>query len=149
MATDIFQQTAFTDAKRHLSGLMDGVTHGHRPVQVNRHGGREQMVLVAPRELLDMLSAAGQRFVTRVAFADDEVTVSLPAFSLIGSGATLEAAADELVEVLRDYCAQYLERLEFYRQTERRALLPLVFLFALTPEDEQRNLLLGQPVPPA
>ena len=98
------------------------------------------------REIVDLLELAGQRFVTRASFDEEgEVTVSLPAFTLIGSGESLDEAVDELVDVLRAYCAQYLQRLDLYRQTDRRGLLPLIFLFALTPADEQRNLLLRAP----
>lgn len=141
----LFQQTGFTDAKRHLSELMTEVVHDHRPVQVNRHAGREQMFLVARRELEDLLALSGQRFETRVIFDEDEVSVSLPAFSLIGAGENFDDAVDDLLVVLRQYCAQYIERLEFYRQTDRRGLLGLVFLFALTPLEDQRALLLDPP----
>lgn len=75
-------------------------------------------------------------------FDEDEVSVSLPAFSLIGAGESFDEALDDLLAVLRQYCAQYIERLEFYRQTDRRSLLGLVFLFALTPSEDQRALLL-------
>lgn len=141
----LFLQAAFTDAKRHLSDLMTGVVHEHRPVQVNRHGEKEQMFLLARRELEDLLGLTGQRFETRVLFDEGEVSVSLPAFSLIGAGETFDAAVEDLVELLRHYCAQYLERLDFYRQTDRRVLLPLVFVFALTPPGEQRELLIRAP----
>ncbi|MGH2854267.1 MAG: type II toxin-antitoxin system prevent-host-death family antitoxin [Solirubrobacteraceae bacterium] len=145
MANALFQQTGFTDAKRHLSELMTEVVHEHRPVQVNRHAGKEQMFLVARRELEDLLELSGQRFETRVIFDEGEVVVSLPAFSLIGAGESFDEAVDDLLAVLRQYCAQYLERLEFYRQTDRRSLLALVFLFSLTPPEEQRELLLHPP----
>jgi hypothetical protein len=141
----LFFQTGFTEAKRHLSDLMTGVVHEHRPVQVNRHGEKEQMFLLARRELEDLLELTGQRFETRVFFDDGEVSVSLPAFSLIGAGETFDAAVEDLVDLLRQYCAQYLRRLDFYRQTDRRALLPLVFLFALTPAARQGDLLLKVP----
>jgi hypothetical protein len=145
MSNALFQQAGFTDAKRHLSELMTEVVHDHRLVQVNRHAGREQMFLVARREFEDLLALAGQRFETRVIFDEGEVSVSLPAFSLIGAGETFDEAVDDLLALLRQYCAQYLERLEFYRQTDRHHLLGLVFLFALTPPDEQRELLLHPP----
>jgi PHD/YefM family antitoxin component YafN of YafNO toxin-antitoxin module len=141
----LFLQTGFTEAKRHLSDLMTGVVHEHRPVQVNRHGEKEQMFLLARRELEDLLELTGQRFETRVLFDDGEVSVSLPAFSLIGAGETFDAAVEGLVDLLRQYCAQYLRRLDFYRQTDRRSLLPLVFLFALTPAAQQKDLLLKVP----
>jgi PHD/YefM family antitoxin component YafN of YafNO toxin-antitoxin module len=145
MSNTLFQQAGFTDAKRHLSELMSEVVHDHRPVQVNRHAGREQMFLLARRELEDLLLLSGQRFETRVIFDEGEVSVSLPEFSLIGAGESFDKALDDLLAVLREYCALYLERLEFYRQTDRSRLLGLVFLFALTPPDEQRALLLGSP----
>jgi prevent-host-death family protein len=85
----LFFQTGFTEAKRHLSDLMTGVVHDHRPVQVNRHGEKEQMFLLARRELEDLLELTGRRFETRVLFDDGEVSVSLPAFSLIGAGETV------------------------------------------------------------
>jgi hypothetical protein len=36
---------------------------------------------------------------------------------------------------------QYLQRLEFYRHTDRRDVYPLVVRFLATPKDEQPELL--------
>lgn len=141
----MFLEVDFTSAKAGLSGYTDKVVHDRRMVGVNRHGGKEQMLLLARQELKDLLEGLGPRFETRVIFDEDEVSVSLPDFSLIGSGKDFDAAVDDALALLRDYCRRHLERLDFYRQTDRRTLTPLVYLFALTPEDEQRELLLRPP----
>ncbi len=138
-----FRSEDFTKAKAGLSDLMTGVVHGHRPVEVKRHGGKERMLLVAQEELRALV--AGSRFETRAIFDDGEVSLSLPQFTLIGAGATFDEAVEDALVLLRQYCTHFVERWSFYRETGRASLLPLVWKFALTPEDEQRDLLLAPP----
>ena len=61
---------------------------------------------------------------------------------IIGIGENVDDATEDALAKLREYALQYLERLEFYRHTDRRDLYPLVVRFLATPEDEQAELLL-------
>lgn len=106
---------------------------------VTRHE-RDAVALLALGDLRELLET--HRFETAVAVHEDEATIAVPQFSIVGIGDTLEAALDDAVEKLREYALQYLRRYEFYRQTDRRALYPLVVRFLATPEDRQRELLL-------
>ena len=115
------------DARRHLLQI------------VTRHD-RDPVALVSVDDLRELVRA--HRIETEAAVHPGEATVSLPQFRIIGIGETLSAAADDAVEKLREYAQDYLRRYEFYRHTDRRDLLPVVFRFLLTPEDRQLELLL-------
>jgi len=76
-----------------------------------------------------------------------KATVTLPQFRIIGIGSTVDEASEDALAKLREYASQYLKRLDFYRETDRRDLYPLVARFLATPEDEQLDLLLeSEPV---
>lgn len=81
-------------------------------------------------------------FQTDVAIHPDEATVTLPQFRIIGIGSTVDEATEDALAKLREYAAQYVSRLDFYKETDRRDLYPLVARFLATPEDEQLGLLL-------
>lgn len=132
----------FSVAKSGLSGLVDRVVRQHSPVVVERHHGKEA-VLVIDRE--DLANALGKQhgFSTQVFIDGGEYAVGLDGFGLHGTGSTLDGALDDLLGVLREYASEYFQRLEFYRYTPNRAwhYLPLV-RFRATAPDMQRALLL-------
>ncbi len=114
----------------------------HLPQIVTRHE-RDEVALVSLEDLREIVR--GHRIETEAAVhpgEPGEATVSLPQFRIIGIGETLDEAAADALAKLREYARQYLQRYDFYRHTDRRDLLPLVFRFLLTPEDQQLELLL-------
>ena len=131
----------FSQAKAELSALMDQVVREHRPAVIERR--REAMVALSLDDLRSLLEAF--RFEPRVVFGRKEVVARLDDLGLIGSGADLDAAIDDLLEELRDYAADFVRRYAFYTQTDRRAHAPWVLRFALTPPDRQRELLVQEP----
>ncbi len=134
----VFQTLAFSEAKASLSELMTDVVHGHRPKVVARHRGKEQMLLVGRDELLTMLE--GFEFQPQVTVSAGEFTVRLPELGLIAGGASFDEAVDELVELAEAYAEDYLARVEFFKQTDRRSQLPWVARVAFTAPGERRGL---------
>lgn len=132
----------FSQAKSELSALMDQVVRDHRPAVIQRR--REAMVALSLEDLRALLETF--RFEPRVVIGRKETVARLDDLGLVGSGAGLDAAIDDLLEELRDYAADFVRRFAFYMQTDRRAHAPWVLRFALTPPEEQRDLLVEQPV---
>lgn len=130
----------FSQAKAELSALMDQVVREHRPTVIERR--REAMIAVSLPDLRALL--ASFRFEPRVTIGRKETVAALDDLALVGSGRSLDAAIDDLLEELRDYAADFISRYAFYTQTDRRAHALWVLRFALTPPDEQRGLLVEE-----
>jgi Antitoxin of toxin-antitoxin, RelE / RelB, TA system len=96
------------------------------------------MFLLGRDELLAMLE--GFEFQPKVGVSDGEFVVRLPELGLIAGGSSLDEALEELVELAEAYAQDYLGRLEFFRQTDRRKQLPWVARVAVTPPGARRAL---------
>jgi predicted RNase H-like HicB family nuclease len=138
MASSLIETLAFSEAKAKLSDLMTSVVHDHRPKAVDRHHGKEEMLLLGREEVMALLESF--EFQPRVSVSEGEFVVRLPELGLIAGGASFDDALDELVELAEEYAEQYFARLEFYRETDRRQHLPWVARVAFTPADERREL---------
>lgn len=134
----VLETLAFSEAKASLSEVMTHVVHGHRPKAVARHRGKEEMFLVGRDELLILLE--GFEFRPQVTVSDGEFTVRLPELGLIAGGASFDLAITELVELAEAYAEDYFDRLEFFKQTDRRRQLPWVARVAFTAPKERRGL---------
>lgn len=143
MVPSLLPSRAFSEAKTGLSELMSEVVRKHRPHLVERNNGRETMALIGAEELATVLRPYS--LVPAVIYGEGEVTMSLDPLGLVASGATLESAAEAMLEELRDYAAEYIDRYEFFRHTDRNRDLPWMLRFSLTPTDEQRALLFEEP----
>jgi predicted RNase H-like HicB family nuclease len=143
MSSSLIEILAFSEAKAKLSDLMTSVVHGHRPKAVGRHHGKEQMLLLGREEVMALLESF--EFQPKVSVSEGEFVVRLPELGLVAGGESFDEALDELVELAEEYAEQYLARLEFYRETDRRDHLPWVARVAFTPAEERRDLFVPSP----
>ena len=144
-ATSLLPQEAFAQAKAKLSDLMDQAVHDHRVQVIDRHRGKERAVLVSVDDLGMLLE--GFEFHPRVSVSEGEFVVRLPELNLIAGGPSYEAALDELVELAEQQAQNFLDRLDYYMQTDRRGQLGWLLKLALTSPGERRSLF--SPEPPA
>ena len=144
-ATLILPQEAFAQAKAKLSDLMDQAVHGHRLQVIDRHRGKERAVLVSVDDLGMLLE--GFEFHPRVSVSEGEFVIRLPELNLIAGGESYEAALGELVELAEQQAQSFLDRLDYYMQTDRRGQLGWLLKLALTSPDGRRSLF--SPAPPA
>lgn len=144
-ATAYLEHEAFAQAKARLSNLMDQAVHSHRPQLIYRHRGKEQAVLVSVEDLAMLLE--GFSFHPRVSVSEGEFVVRLPELGLVASGESYEDALGELIELIGAQAADFLDRLDFYMQTDRRGQLAYLLKFALT-APEERRLLFSPAAPP-
>lgn len=144
MTTQPLRPRPFSEAKAGLSELMSEVVRKHRPHLIERNHGRETMALIGADELATLLRPYW--LAPTVRYGRGEVTMSLEPLGLVTSGPTLDQAADAMVDELRSYSQEFLDRYEYFRHTSRERDLPWVLRFSLTAADAQRDLLFEEPV---
>jgi Antitoxin of toxin-antitoxin, RelE / RelB, TA system len=138
MASAVIETLAFSEAKAKLSELMSDVVHRHGLRVVDRHHGKEEMVLVSREDVLAMLERF--EFEPQVSVSEGEFVIRLPELGLVASGESLEESQAELVELAEDYAEQFFSRLSFFMETDRRTQLPWVARLALTAPERRRDL---------
>jgi len=130
----------FSEAKAHLSDVMTAVVHERQLRLIQRHRGKEAMVLMRPDDLVRALESF--RFEPQVVYSDGEVTVALEQFGILGFGTTFDEALEDAVRQLRTYAQEFFAQPILYGATERATHRPWLLRFALTPPDKQAALLL-------
>ena len=142
MATPTVPTIDFSPAKSQLSDVMTQVFHGHQPRIVSRHHGKEQMLLVRPDDLVAMLGE--HRLDVQAVYDSDEVTLRVPDMGVLGFGATLDEAIDDLLVELRAYATRFFREPTRFMATSRGTHAASLLRFALADEDEQRRMLVVQ-----
>lgn len=134
----------FTVAKASFSEIVDDACRRHTPTVVERHRGKEAVIVVDREDLASAL-AAEHRFGTQVFIDAGRFAVAIDDMGIHGTGRTLDEAIDDAVEALRGYAERYFAELDFYRHTPNRASHYLSLLrFRATPAERQRGLLLEE-----
>lgn len=131
-----------SDAKDHLSEVMNEVVRQRKPQLIERNDWDEVMALIGIDELRHMLAPFS--FEPRVSYGD-EVVMTLDRLGLVSSGDSLEAAAVAMVSDLRRYATDFLARYDYLRHTSQSGNLPWVYRFLVTPAEAQRALLFEEP----
>lgn len=134
-------ECGFTNARRSLTDLFDGVWHRYLPALVRRKQTEE--VLLVRRDLQqDILTA--YKLKPEVQTEDDgSVTLSLDALELYVNAPDLEAAITEMVQELKLYAADYKERIQlFLNAPNRRQHFPYILRIWLCENDDEIKSLL-------
>ena len=131
----------FSPAKSQLSELMNQVFHRHALQLISRHGGKEQMLLVRPDDLLVMLG--DQQIEVEAVYDPESVTLNVPAMGVLGFGDTLDEALDDLVAELRAYASRFFRDPARYWASGRGTHAGSLLRFALADPDTQRAMLMG------
>jgi hypothetical protein len=138
--TDLLVPTIeFSPAKSHLSDVMTQVFHGHQPQIVSRHHQKEQMLLVRPDDLVAILG--NQHLDVRAVYDGDEVTLRVPELGVLGFGATLDEATEDLLVELRAYAARFFRDASRFMATSRATHAGALLRFALSTDEGQRRML--------
>lgn len=140
-ATMLLPERQFSEAKSALSDVMDEVVHQGRPQVVQRHHGKESMLLVRPDDVRRWLDTF--QLTLRVVLDEGEVTLVADPVGVAGFGDSLDAAIDDLLIELRSYVQRFFEQPHFYGKTQAARHEPWLARFALTQPDDQRALLLA------
>jgi len=144
METDAFllPTKAFNLAKTGLSDVMTEAVRNHHPMVIDRNRGKEHAVVMGKAEMFELLR--NFHFTTQTIHENGEWTLIVPELDLVAGGSSFEEALGDLTTLATEYAAIYLERLDFYRQTKRRAHFAWVMRVAMT-EAERRHELFVEP----
>ena len=140
----VLPHRSVSEAKAKLSDVMTEVVHRHQPVVVDRHRGKEAMVLFGVDSLRPMLDRF--KFDTQTRFEDGEWTLFSPELNLLAGAESFDGALDELVELAEQYATDFFARQVFYMQTDRAEHMPWLLRLALTDHDARRDLFIEAPV---
>jgi hypothetical protein len=138
-STPTFSTLSFSQAKAGLSDVMSGVVREHRPAVIERHHGKEAMLLLGLGDLQPLLEHF--RFATKASVSDGEFVLRQPELGLLAGGDTLADAMRDLEELASTYAEQFFARLGFYMETDRAAHMPWLLRIALTPPEYRAELL--------
>ncbi len=137
---------SFSEAKARLSDVMSEVVRDHAPTLIERHNGKEAMLLLDAELLESLLEGFG--FSTKASVSDGEFVLRQPELRLIAGGESFEEAVEDLDEQALAYAARFFERCDFYRQTDRAEHLPYLLRLLLAEPDERRAMLIPTPEAP-
>ena len=102
-------------------------------------GETKEMLLVSPDDARRWMDTF--RLSLQVTLDPGQVAVAASPLGLIGVGASFDEALDALADEIREYVLRFLERPQFYLQTQAARHEPYLLRFALTPLAEHRALL--------
>jgi len=140
----LVDEIQFSHAKAHLSAVMDDVVHRDRLTAIRRERGRDEVMYLLPRELLD---AALGTVAFAVDYLPDEEGIGLWVNDLeIGAhGTDVAEARVRLLSEVRVYVTNFLGQFPVYLTWPDRArLVPQVLRLAVArDEGELARLLFG------
>jgi len=137
----VLEELKFTEARNGLSALYDRVFNHYQPVIIRR--GRAEEVLMLRTDLQRLLLEKYRLKPEVIQEEDGSVTLALDELELYSNGRTIEEAAWALVQDLKFYAQDYVERSHlFINAPNRRAHFPYVLRVLLCESDEEIRSLL-------
>ena len=125
MTTPPILNYSSSTARQHFSSVLDAAEHG-QVVTVNR--GKAQSAVISADRLRRYLSLTTPAR-TRTTIDDGVYVVFLEGRPFVSEGETLEAAIADLIESLREYAQDWVERLQYAsNHAENWGLVQLVHL---------------------
>lgn len=128
----------FNEARIHLKDLLDAAEQG-RPATVVRESHR--LAVVDAGRLREYLARLGNMKVDAVAEAGGW-SLFLPGVPIAADGATFEAAVDEMIDALREYAEDWVERLRV--APNHAGNWALVQLVSLSDDEQLRAWIAGE-----
>ncbi len=126
----------FTDARKDFSLLYSEVYNAYKPALIKRNQREEVMVLRA--DLQKMLLSRYSLKPDVINENDGSVTLSLDQLEIYANGETLDDAIRELIEELKIYAGEFIQRSQlFLNAPNRRDHFPYVLRILLAENDEE------------
>ena len=141
----LVDEIQFSHAKAHLSAVMDDVVHRDRLTAIRRERGKDEVMYLLPRDLLD--AALGAAAIT-VDYLPDAEGIGLWVNDLeIGAhGRDVTEARAHLLREVQAYVTNFLGQLSVYLiWPERARLVPQVLRLAVAQDEAELARLLFDP----
>jgi predicted RNase H-like HicB family nuclease len=129
---------SYTEARAHFKDLLDSAAAG-RPATVRRESGRAAVV---DAERLRYALSRLVSFRAEVVAEGGGWSVFIPGLPVSADGATFEEAIDEMIDALRDYAEDWIDRLRLAPNHDGN--WGLVQLIALSDDDQLRDWLVSR-----
>ncbi|NLI11529.1 exoribonuclease R [Pelotomaculum propionicicum] len=137
----MLKEIKFTNARKTFTDIYDSVWHRHLPVIINRH--QNEVVLLLRRELQQDILKVYRLKPEILPEEDGSVTVALNEIDIAVNKPTVDEAVNELVQELKVYAQDYLERLQlFLNAPNRKGHFPYILRVLLCNNDQEIKSLL-------
>jgi len=138
----MLSELQFTEARNQFSTLYDSVYNSFNPAIVKRK--QTEQVAMLRVDLLKMV-LEDYKLIPEVIQEDDgSITLALDSLELYANNSTLDLAAKDLIEDLKIYAQDYLDRSQlFFHAPNRKPHFPFVLRILLCDNDEEIRTLLG------
>ena len=138
----MLSEIQFTEARNHFSTLYDSVFNSFNPTIIKRK--QTEHVALLRVDLLKMVLRDYDLKPEIIQEGDGSVTLALDSLEMYANNSTLDLAASDLVEDLKLYAQDYMDRSQLFLQApNRKSHFPFVLKVLLCDNDEEIRTLLG------
>ena len=138
----MLSEIQFTEARNQFSTLYDSVFNSFNPTIIKRK--QTEQVALLRVDLLKMVLRDYDLKPEIIQEGDGSVTLALDSLEMYANNSTLDLAASDLVEDLKLYAQDYMDRSQLFLQApNRKSHFPFVLKVLLCDNDEEIRTLLG------
>ena len=138
----MLSELQFTEARNQFSTLYDSVFNSFNPVIVKRK--QTEQVAMLRVDLLKMVLEDYNLNPEIIKEVDSSITLALDSLEIYANNSTLDLAVNDLVEDLKIYAQDYLDRSQlFFHAPNRKPHFPYVLRILLCDNDEEIRTILG------
>ncbi len=138
----MLSELQFTEARNQFSTLYDSVFNSFNPTIIKRK--QTEQVALLRVDLLKMILADYKLNPEIIKEDDGSITLALDSLEMYANNSTLDLAASDLVEDLKLYAQDYMDRSQLFLQApNRKSHFPYVLKVMLCDNDEEILVLLG------
>ena len=132
----MLDELQFTDARKEFTTMYNEVFNSYKPVIIKRK--QAEQVLVLRTDLQKMLLSSFSLKPEILHEEDGSVTLALDTLEMYVNGDTLDKAIIELVQDLKNYAQDFIDRSQlFLNAPNRRSHFPYVLRILLCENDEE------------
>ena len=138
----MLSELQFTEARNQFSTLYDSVFNSFSPAIIKRK--KTEQVALLRVDLLKMILNDYKLNPEIIHEEDSSITLALDSLEIYTNNSTIDLAAKDLVEDLKIYAQDYMERSQLFLQApNRRSHFPYVLKILLCDNDEEIRTILG------
>jgi PHD/YefM family antitoxin component YafN of YafNO toxin-antitoxin module len=138
----MLSELQFTDARNHFSTLYDSVFNSFNPTIIKRK--QTEQVALLRVDLLKMVLEDYKLNPEVIQEDDGSITLALDSLEMYANNSTLDLAAKDLIEDLKIYAQDYMDRSQlFFHSPNRKPHFPYILKTLLCYDDLEIRTLLG------